>query len=321
MLPNPQDITNRDDETPLWSVFAGLISVMVTPLLFVGGPDYSSGPLIRSAWNLGHIALFALVTLAIRPWRFGRGWKLWAGVTAGILLLGGAIEVIQGMTGRVMDPHDLFRNLLGCWLVLGFQPVLMRSSGRSATSSLIAALVTLLLLLETSTTAQVAMRQFHVHRLLPALYDFQTTGLRAFWNGNVVATSLPENSSDKEQAAVALNLDTGAYSGASLNNFPGDWRGYERLIVELYNPSDTPLDMTLRIHDLTHDRGQQIYADRFNTRLALNPGANRFDIDLSRIARAPAQRPMDMSEVRRIGLFASRLPAPRTIYLTGLRLE
>jgi hypothetical protein len=319
LLPNLQDLTNRENETPLWSVFAGLISLMVTPLLFIGGPDYSSGPLIRSAWNLGHIALFALVTLAIRPWRFARGWKLWAGVTAGILLLGTAIELIQGMTGRVMDPRDLVRNLLGCWLVLGFQPVLMRSPGRSARTTLMAALVTLLLLVETSTTAQVAMRQFHVHRLLPALYDFQTTGLWAFWNGDVAATTVPAG--DGDQAAVAVNLDTGVYSGAFLNNFPGDWRGYDRLIVELYNPSETPLDLTLRIHDLTHDRGRQIYADRFNTQLALDPGNNRFEIDLARIASAPAQRPMDMSEVRRIGLFAARLPEPRTIYLTGLRLE
>ncbi|OZB20634.1 MAG: hypothetical protein B7X58_00645, partial [Marinobacter sp. 34-60-7] len=137
--------------------------------------------------------------------------------------------------------------------------------------------------------------------------------------GNVVATTLPGEAD--QPSAVALNLDTGAYSGASLNNFPGDWRGFDRLILELHNPSDAPLDMTLRIHDLTHDRGKQIYADRFNTRLALNPGNNRFEIDLERIANAPAQRPMDMSEVRRIGLFASRLPAPRTIYLTDLRLE
>ncbi len=51
------------------SLLAGFASLLIAPFLFIGGPDWASGPLLRSAWNLGHLVLFALLTLAIGPWR------------------------------------------------------------------------------------------------------------------------------------------------------------------------------------------------------------------------------------------------------------
>ena len=89
----------------------------------------------------------------------------------------------------------------------------------------------------------------------------------------------------------------------------------------LFNPGQEPLTLTLRINDLAHDRGDNAYGDRFNTRLVLDPGANTFAINLDDVRNAPASRHMDMANVRRLGLFAVRLPAPRTVYLSDLRLN
>lgn len=77
-----------------------LVLVIVAPLFFVGGPDWASGPLYKSAWNLGHIMFFAVLTLAVRPDRWLRGWQLWLVCTAVIFAAGWTIEGLQGSFGR-----------------------------------------------------------------------------------------------------------------------------------------------------------------------------------------------------------------------------
>ena len=95
----------------------------------------------------------------------------------------------------------------------------------------------------------------------------------------------------------------------------------ERLVITLFNPSTEPLALTLRINDVAHDRSEHAYNDRYNTRLILEPGFNTFTRNLADIENAPADRTMDMSQIRRMGLFAVRLPEPRTVYLSDLRLD
>ena len=105
-------------------LLAGAASLLIAPFLFVGGPDWASGPLLKSAWNLGHILLFALLTLAVRPWQWLSGWRLWLAVTVVLLVLGIGIELIQGGHNRDMDGRDLLRNLIGSWLVIAWRPLL-----------------------------------------------------------------------------------------------------------------------------------------------------------------------------------------------------
>ncbi len=79
--------------------------------------------------------------------------------------------------------------------------------------------------------------------------------------------------------------------------------------------------MTLRINDLAHDLGENAYNDRFNTNLVLPPGEHSFRLDLDTVREAPSGRSMDMQNIRRLGLFVSRLPEPGTVYLRDIRLE
>ncbi|MEC7377388.1 MAG: succinyl-CoA synthetase subunit beta [Pseudomonadota bacterium] len=298
-------------------LLAGVASLLIAPFLFVGGPDWASGPLLRSAWNLGHLVLFALVTLAIRPWRWLEGWRLWLAVTALLLGVGLAIELIQSSVGRDLDGHDLLRNLIGSWLVLAGRPLM--SGGASATPGerLMAGIVTLLLCVELGTTGAVAARQWQVHQQLPLLYNFSRDNPEPFWNGNPV---LSRQHTVEHPYSLRVDLGTELYSGVTLHNLPSDWRGYDRLAITLFNPDPEPLTMTLRINDVAHDRGANAYSDRFNTQLTLAPGLNTFELSLQQVASALRQRRMDMDQIRRLGLFAVRLPAPRSVFLVDLRL-
>lgn len=295
--------------------FAGAAGVV--PLLFIGGPDWASGPLYRSAWNLGHIGLFALLTFGLKPWHWLTGWRLWLATSSLVLLFGMLIEWLQSDFDRQADGHDILRNLLGSWLILAWRPVFSRNTASGLRTWLLPTITTLLLLFELGATGSVAARQWQVHHQLPMLYDFRHENPALFWNGNPVPT---DRHTANHSQSLRIELGTDTYSGVSLNNLPADWQGYEQLSITLFNPSKEPLTLTLRINDVAHDRGDNAYDDRFNTRLVLNPGTNAFAINLDDVMNAPADRTMDMANVRRLGLFAARLPEPRIIYLADLRL-
>ncbi|WP_296930361.1 succinyl-CoA synthetase subunit beta [uncultured Marinobacter sp.] len=299
-------------------LLAGFASLLITPFLFVGGPDWASGPLLKSAWNLGHILLFALLTVAIRPWRWLAGWRLWLGVTAVLLAVGIGIELIQGEHNRDVDGRDLLRNLIGGWLIIAWRPVVLPGTRASARQYLLAATATLLLCFELGNTGLVAARQWQVHHQLPLLYDFSHQNPEPFWSGNPAVSA---NHAVNHPRSLKIALSTETYSGISLNNLPSDWRDFERLVITLFNPSTEPLALTLRINDVAHDRSDHAYNDRYNTRLILEPGFNTFTRNLADVENAPSDRTMDMSRIRRMGLFAVRLPEPRTVYLSDLRLD
>jgi hypothetical protein len=116
-------------------------------------------------------------------------------------------------------------------------------------------------------------------------------------------------------------MDTSLYSGITLVHFPRNWRGYRFLVLEVFTPSPEGLEVTCRIHDRQHEEGEQRYEDRFNKNFHLRPGWNCIRIDLDEVTRAPVGRTMDLGEIREVGLFASRLPVPRTIFVDYVRLE
>lgn len=293
-------------------------AVAAAPFLFLGGPDWASGPLYRSIWNLGHIGLFALLTYALNPRQWLAGWRLWLAATGLVLLLGILIELLQSGVDRQADWHDILRNLLGVWLILAWQPVFSRKTGTDAFSWLPSAVTALLLLFELSTTGAVAARQWQVAHQLPVLYDFRQEAPSLLWSGNLSPS--PDHTA-RHPYSLKIELGTQTYSGVSLDNLPADWRGYGQLRLILFNPSQEQLHLTLRINDVAHDRSDNAYSDRFNTQLLLEPGSNTFTVSLDEVREAPASRAMDMANMRRLGLFAVRLPAPRTVYLSDLRLD
>ncbi len=311
-------------KAPIWQYLALAGVVLITPFFFIGGPGWTDGPLYKSAWNLGHILFFALLTLAVQPWRFWTGWKLWGLSTVAVLLVGLGIEVLQYGTSRQMDWQDIIRNLIGLWAVLAIRPLASPTRRSVLATWSLRIIVGVLLVAEAAATAGVALQQYRVSQLLPALYDFGQSDPSPFWKGPIRKEPIDPvcgSKGNSREGELRISLTTDRYSGVSLNNFPSDWRHYSHLVIVLHNPQDHPLPMVLRINDVEHDLGDNAYNDRFNTRLVLPPGEQSFRLDLDVVRNAPAGRTMDMGSVRRLGLFASRLKEPKTVYLRDIRLE
>ncbi|MEX2473959.1 succinyl-CoA synthetase subunit beta [Marinobacter sp.] len=303
-----------------WLAAAGVI--IIAPLFFIGGPDWSSTPLDRALWDLGHLIFFALATYAAQPWRRLQGWQLWAVSTLVVLAIGIGIELLQSGLDRQEDWRDVLRNQVGTWLVLAWRPIFSSTSATSRQHWALAGASLLLIAIELGTVGVVAARHIEMNRQMPQLYSFEHNQPNQFWRGPVSPSPLhrPENHPAGGQS-LEISLNTRVYSGASLDNLPADWRGYSRLNLALFNPHDDRFTMTLRINDVAHERHSNAYNDRFNTQLVLEPGPNRFTFDLERVRNAPRTRSMDMDNIRRLSIFVIRLPQPRTVYLTELRLD
>ena len=306
----------------LLQALAAASVVLIVPLFFVGGPDWSSTPLDRALWDLGHLIFFALATFAVQPWRWLQGWRLWVVTTLVVLVIGVAIELLQSGLARQEDWRDVLRNQMGLWLVLAWHPLITARQPAPGMNPLLALISLALVTFELGAAGVVAARQFEINRQLPQLYNFAHEEPTLFWRGPVSPSPLhSQGSKPSGGRSLEISLNTKLYSGASLDNLPADWRDYDQLRISLFNPHDDRFTMTLRINDVAHERNANTYNDRFNTQLQLQPGLNRFAVSLNAVREAPHTRPMDMSDIRRLGIFVIRLPQPRTVYLTELQLD
>ena len=296
------------------SKFAWLALLLATPLLFWGGPDWTSSALYRAVWDLGHPAFFGLLMLVVRPWRWLAGWRLWLATTVVIGVLGAAIEFIQSFTGRESSVEDALMNLVGAWFGLALSGV-SRPETRWQ-DWLMAAVATALLIPPLYNLVYVARTHMHLAQQAPVLFEVANPDAYRFWRGNVE----PVLSGSGQPTALMMNLKPARYSGATLDDLPWDWAGWDMLEIVLENPGERTLNVTLRINDVAHDRRNKGYFDRYNRVFAIEPGMNRLSIALKSIADAPRERQMDMRDIRRLVLFISNLKEPEQLILHRLDL-
>jgi VanZ family protein len=300
----------------LW-LFAGILAV----LLFVGGPGYHPPRSLAAGWDMGHVVAFSLwsyLLVTSRPIRDASLPRQWGLVLIFCLVAGSATEGIQQLVGRNAGLGDLLRDMAGGVIALSwFAPAtnaLPRRTRRPTRGlGLICLLVAGLPLATALSDEGIARLQF------PALSGFETPFEKSRWEGNA-RLSVDRAVARHGKASLRVDMDTSPYPGASLVYFPRDWRRYRFLVIEVMNPSPEAIDVTCRIHDRRHEWGRS-YKDRFNKVFRLRQGWNTLAIDLEEVARAPEGRTMDLGEIRQVGLFAARLPAPRTVFVDHVRLE
>jgi hypothetical protein len=149
--------------------------------------------------------------------------------------------------------------------------------------------------------------------------------------GNIIAgehlltpikTIITRSSEYASRGTYSLKIQMGnqRYAGVAFNSLVRDWSAYRTLEFDLYNPSQLPLMMMVRISDKQHDLGSNSLADRFNRYLNMQPGWNHISINLDEVARSPEHRSMDMTEITSLVICANRLHEPQAVYLDNLHL-
>ena len=299
-----------------------VLAAVMAAFLFIGGPGYYSPRSFARAWDLGHIALFFLLTeLLLQLWRQqGRNHSagiVWWTLTA-TLLVGALVELLQSRFGRLPDAGDVARDLLGTLLALAFrrQP----AAGEKLWPRRLGQIAALLMLgAALVPPARALLDEYRAAAAFPLLGSFETAAELDRWTGDASTARVGEVYRDGKMS-LEIALTTATYSGVHLKYFPRDWRGYDALQFSVFNPGRAPLALTCRVHDRAHIANGQHYSDRFNRRLTIRPGWNDLAIPLEDIRLAPDGRVMDLSRIGGVGLFGVRLFAPAVVYLDRMRL-
>jgi hypothetical protein len=176
------------------------------------------------------------------------------------IMLGALVEVLQHFTGRDAELGDVGRDALGALTAAGcllmFDPRVRASPARHAlqlTGFLVAVTACVAMLAPVAVTAAAYLQR---HRSFPTLVDFSSP-LSTYFLGvysafTVERETLPMDLPGGAQGAVGLHVrlaGNDGWWGLFLHEPLPDWRGYDRLALDLANPAGVPLVMNVNVRD------------------------------------------------------------------------
>ena len=118
---------------------------------------------------------------------------------------------------------------------------------------------------------------------------------------------------------VALLLFDGSPGGGVTVHEPfKDWSGFSVIMINIYSTAPRPVRMILRLEDRSLEQPAE---DRIDYALRVVPGANDFYIPLEALSTTPSGRTINMSTIRRLGLYLGESADPLRIYFHRIRLS
>jgi hypothetical protein len=306
---------------PAWLLVVALVVGSV--FLLAGGPGVFIPRSLAELWNLGHVPFFALLAHLLLRWphwhRFSRR-TIWLSVLLLVLALGILVEYIQYGIGRDPDWHDVGRNLCGALLALVITPGC--SMPAPPWRHWLRGLMALLILLVLTPFVTSSVDEIHARTNFPELANFSSPLELTRWGGHSERSRV-SGFDQREGSQMKVVLLPARYSGAGLEYFPGDWRGYETLNFELFLQGEEMLRVVFRVHDHVHRTVQPTYMhrDRLTYITFLEPGWNLIRIGLHEVRNAPRDRAMDMAQIVDAGFFAASLQSPRALYVDRVWLD
>lgn len=290
--------------------------VVVATLLFIQlpvPPTYAG----RTIENAGHLPVFFLVTLGLlivlRSDFKVDGVKQY--VLAGMLgaALGVASEVIQRPLSRDASWEDVFADVIGTITALALYALFDRRTRLAAGTRMIAFAVALsCIVYYLAPLVRMGVDYMHRNSQFPVLAEFDSDADLTWIVGDGISRKI-------ERGALEVEFARRRFPAVTLREPVPDWTGYTTLAIDLENPDDDPLPLTLRVHDRGHS---EAYADRFNRQFELAAHERRtLRIPLSDIERAPKGRLMNMRHIADIRLFRDHPDGAGRLRIHALRLE
>lgn len=299
-----------------------LFIAILSLLFFIGGPGSHSPRSFKTIWNLGHIIYFALLPLLIfsfTPNKIKIKPTIQAFIVISItLILGIIVELFQYGLDRTPDIGDISRNMIGALIAIFFFLPIGKSIPKPVLFS-IKIIIFVLVAAQFSPIVIALIDEHHARRDFPVLSDFQTPFQLYRWGKNT-GISIDYIHDNPGNIALKVELTTNRYSGVFLKYFPANWEPYKHLQYRIFNPVNEPLTLKCRIHDQKHTKGSRQYQDRFTRTYTITQGWHTITISLKEVQQAPATREMNLTRIHSFGIYVTRLPYPRIIYIDDLIL-
>ncbi len=151
------------------------------------------------------------------------------------------------------------------------------------------------------------------------LEDFETPEAARRWDGPLTV-SAERASHGRMSGKFQLAEGRARISSAKL---PSDWRGYDRLLFDIFSARKTVSTATIRIYDAVGgDEGHAARFDYFEgeEKVLLVRGWNHVEVKLTPLMAATYLRSMSLDRIRRLWLSFDQADLPWTVYLDNVRL-
>lgn len=299
-------------------LFLYFFSFGLSLLFFIDGPTAYDNRIFVAFWNNGHIFFFSMCTaivhlLAQRNPKFEPySISLVIAATAGLL-----IEFIQCYIGREFDWNDVYLCLLGALIINAYYFFKKNKVNRIVIFSLI---FTSGLIAQQQQNFYLAIKaSYYQHKRLPALATFDINDDLSNWAGeNLSVTKI--NSKYPNHALKATLTAGKKYSTLTLKHFYKNWIAFSTLNLSIYLDSTQDLEICIKITDMVHDTGIQLYGDRFDSCIILKPKSNQIALPIKKIENSPLRRKLDIRDLSEITIFAQKLLTDKTIYIERIVL-
>jgi hypothetical protein len=121
-----------------------------------------------------------------------------------------------------------------------------------------------------------------------------------------------------EVAMQVVPLHESRWPGISINEPWPDWSQYSQLAIEIINPNDAPLALSVRIDDRLHTNQ---YDDRFTRQYAVVPQTRTtLFVSLADVQASPRLRQLDLTQIAVVILFQDANLGALPFYVCGVRL-
>ncbi|MFP4418876.1 MAG: VanZ family protein, partial [Chitinispirillaceae bacterium] len=308
-----------------------LFLVLVSLLLLILGAGFREAtPLKTTIQNFGHVPAFgtiALVVLLILKTGDHPGKKLWQSYLMAFAittLLGIVTELIQIPMERDADIMDLLLDMAGASAFLSFAAAGEKGWKEKKLYSrlfMLAGIVILIITMIPLISLSISMG-YRSH-IFPLLSGFESRWVNCIVNAQQAEIKFVQpppawSGNSSGRCARVQVMPEKKYPGIHMQELQSDWSEYSFFSFEIFNPQDTVLALTLRIHDRAHDGA---YSDRFNHRIRLPRGAHRVCIPLDTIMHAPRRRLMRLEEIAGIIWFSSFSHHAYVYYIDNIMLS
>ena len=243
---------------------AGAAVAALLAMLLVRVPG--QGQWLADVGNAAHGPAFMIVTLAVLSLLAARSRQTlplsveYLLAIAAAMLLGALVELVQHFTGRDAELSDLWRDALGSVAGAGLFLVLDPRVSRSPRRPLLRGAGTLIALaagaLMAAPLVLTASAYAQRDRGFPALADFSSPVsdyfVRARGAVSVSREKLPALAIGDAERMEGLRVqiqEKRSYWGVFLLEPHSDWRGYRQLVLDLVNPTDSPLVLRVLVRD------------------------------------------------------------------------
>ncbi|MEQ8204910.1 MAG: VanZ family protein [Woeseia sp.] len=276
---------------------------------------------MQVAFDTGHVLAFGLISLCIfacLPTQLSPLSR--AGRTLLICMVLGALsEAAQIPIARDASWHDLMSDWFGAAAFVGVAVVVTASN--AFTRVQITAITVLALGMLTWALwplARTSLAYLERFQQLPQLVKPDSTLSNVFIRRQFASVTRVQQ---PDGTAIQVELLDGAWPGITFHDLWPDWRNYSTLVLQIVIDGTTPFDLNVRIHDRSHQAGEQNYSDRFNRQFRLTPGMHVLRINLDEVKKSPRDREMRLAQVEGIILFGRQQDAGRIFRVQDLRLE